>query len=429
MVADVLDNEEGIIDKIITKSSMPREELEDKIIKKKEEYGGLLTTAGAAYSIAKDLGIDLELEGDVVRITQIKELDADLGRASVRGVVTHVFPVKNWEKNGKGGTVASVTLKDSTGETRLTFWNDDCQKLEKLMVGSQIEVQNALTRKRGEIVELSYGRASQLLLKESPDSPQFEEKLIKLDELEEGMENVNCYAKIVRIFPAKNFERKDGKRGSVANLVINDGTETRLALWDQNSAWTNKLDPGDTLKIEYAYVRENNGSLELNLGWKGRLIKNPKSAPELPDIKVEKSARKNITELKEGDNYKEIRAVVVQAYQPIVFSFCPKCMKKTEGTCQECKVEAKQTLIFNSELDDGTGVIRGVFFRDMAEQFLGITAKEFQEGGYDINKILGIEKIFQGQTKLNQRFERDEFIVRRIKDIDLDYEIKVLEGV
>jgi replication factor A1 len=243
------------------------------------------------------------------------------------------------------------------------------------------------------------------------------------------MESVDCFARVVRVFPAKNFSRSDGRKGAVANIMISDGTETRLALWDEQSDWAAKLEPGDTVKIEGAYVRDNKGRLELNLGRRGRLVRNPEEAPEIAGVDAVPSERKKISELREGDTYKEVRAVVVMAYPPTLFSFCPKCGKKADGRCGECGVDAKQAVMVNSELDDGTGIIRGVFFRNLAEQLLGVTASEFQESGYDTNKILGIEKIFQGQVKKNQRFERDEFIVRRVKDVDLEAEMRALEVI
>ncbi|MCD4740163.1 hypothetical protein K8R43_03145 [archaeon] len=406
---DVLENEEELVNKILEKSEISREKLEEKIEKKKEEYGGLLTTGGAAYSIAKDMGIDLELKEDEMPLTPIKEIDTDLGRTSVKGVVTHVFPIREWESKSRKGTVASINLKDTTGETRISFWNDDCEKLEDMQIGAHLEILNASTKKRGEFIELSFGKTSQIIFKQNSDLPEYKEQIVKINELKEGMKDVNCYARITRIFPAKTFQRSDGSEGSIASIVINDGIETRLALWDQQSKWADKLSTGDIIKIEGAYAKENNGKIELNMGWKGRMLKNPKDAPILPE--AEKSERKNIDELETNNNY-EIRAVIVKAYPPNLFSS-----------------NGKDALVFNSELDDGTGVIRGVFFRNAAEKILGVNAEQLKSDGYDTNKILGIEKVFEGQTKHNQRFDRNEFIINRVKDVDLKQEIEMLKGV
>lgn len=421
MVLEVLENEEELVEKILAKSDVPREELEKKIEKKQEEYGGLLTRAGAAYSIAKDMGIDLELKAEEVRITPLSELDPDLGRASVRGTVKHVFPVREWEKNGRSGKVASLVLLDGTGEKRVSFWNDSCELLDRVKVGSKVELQNVAVKKRGEATELSYSRGSNLLFKEGAELPEVKENIRKIESLEEGMDDVNCFVRVVRTFPARTFERSDGSEGSVANVVVTDGKETRLVLWDQQSNLAESLGEGEVLKVEGAYVKDNRGSLELNLGWKGRIVREPGNAPKLPKAGVE---RASISEL--GDNaYQEIRAVVVKTYPPTLFYFCPNCRKKVEGKC-ECGGEAKPAMVFNAELDDGTGVVRGVFFREAAEKFLDTKAEDCDN--CDANKVLGMEKVFLGQAKRNQRFERDEFIVRGFKDVDLEAEIKALEG-
>lgn len=419
MVLEVLDNEEALIEKIVAKTEMTRKQLSDKIKKKQEEYGGLLTTAGAAYSVAKDLSVDLELKEEEVKLTPLNALDPALGRASIAGTVKRVFPAKEWAKGTKKGKVASLILEDSTGETRVSFWNDDCEKIAAVGIGDRVEIQNAVTRKREDAVELSFGRASQLVTKEKAEP---RERTVGINGIKDGME-CDCFARVVRVFPAKKFARKDGSEGTVANIVISDGTETRLVLWDGQAALASTLQPGDTVKIEDAYVRDNNGRLELNLGRKGTLSKNPVNAPDMA-VDTVRSERKSISELREGDTYKEVKAVLVRAFPPTVFSLCPKCGKT--GGCG-CGIEAKKALIVNSELDDGTGIIRGVFFRNMAEQLLGLNADQFAENGYDTNKILGIEKIFQGQVKKNPRFERDEFIVRAVRDVDLDAEIKALE--
>jgi ssDNA-binding replication factor A large subunit len=167
MVLEVLDNEEALVEKILSKTKMTRSQLSEKIKKKQEEYGGLLTTAGAAYSVAKDLDIDLELKEEEATLTPVKELDPELGRASVRGVVARIFAAKDWEKGTKKGRVASIVLEDATGEVRVSFWNDDCDKIAAMGEGDKVEVQNAVTKNRGDSVELSFGKASQLVLKES----------------------------------------------------------------------------------------------------------------------------------------------------------------------------------------------------------------------------------------------------------------------
>ena len=99
MVNEVLENKDEIIAKII-ETGIEQGEVEAKIREKQEEYGGLLTEAGAAYAIAKDLGIELGFEPKHEPI-HVKDIKADLEGVDVEGKVTQVFPVKRWEQSGK----------------------------------------------------------------------------------------------------------------------------------------------------------------------------------------------------------------------------------------------------------------------------------------------------------------------------------------
>jgi replication factor A1 len=314
-----------------------------------------------------------------------------------------------------------MTIKDDGGEIRVSFWNDDCQELKKVRKGNTVALDSVRVKKSGEFKDLNFQSGSSLSVKE-----ETEKNVIKLSELKKDLQDVNCYARVARIFSPNTFERKDGSTGKVATVILNDGVETRLGLWDEQAEWTHKLDLGDVVKIEGGYVKENRGNLELHLGWKGRILRNPPGAPSLPEVKVEAPERKNVGELEPGNA--EIRAVVVQAFPPTTLEVCSQCGKKAVGECSECKAPTKKTLILNSELDDGTGVIRGVFFREVAEDFLGVRGEDYQETKPSLSSILGTEKVFQGKVKHNDRFDREEFIVRRFKNVDLDEEIKKMKN-
>lgn len=438
MVLEILDKEEDIIAKILAKTDMSPEQLEEEMQKKQEEYGGLLTRAGAAYSIAKELGVDLEVKQEEVKTTPISELDGTISRVSVRGIVKKAFPARRWEKEGKEGKIGSIILSENSNDIRIVFWNDHCDLLDKIGEGDEIEFRNLVVRKRDSGVELSYGKASQLIFKNKArkdyaETPKI--RYVKLADLKEGQKDVSFFARVVRVFPTKEFEVK-GRKGKVASVVVSDGNEIRLVLWDKQAEWSSKLRPDDVIRVEHAYVRENSGKLEVNLGRKGSISINPENAPELPSIdgfRVETntstSQRVKIKDLKAGDKYREIKAVIVQVYEPFLLEICPKCGERVVGKCPKCNAKSTFVLIVNCELDDGTGVIRGVFYRNLAERLLGMKGNEIKANGYDTNKILGIEKIFRGQVKENERFNRVEFIVREIADVDLNEELKLLQGV
>ena len=399
MVADILDSKDELVKAIIEKTGMSESEINAKIREKQEEYGGLLTEAGAAYSIAKEMGVVTDSSQKKKRM-QIGELQEGLDAVNVVGIVSHVFPVKEWEKDGRRGKVGKILIRDNTGEIRVVLWNADCDLIESgtLTKGTIVEVQNASVKKSNEMLDLNIGIRGRInVLDSAEDLPEINEDIVTLDKIEEGMNDISVYARVVRVFPEKTFE-SNGREGRVASVIISDGTKARLVLWNEN------------------------------LGWRGHLVVIPNDAPVIPEVAGSK--RVNIKDLKPGDRYRELRAVVVKVYKPNVFEICPKCGARIERHCDKCNVDAKKSIVVNAELDDGTGVIRASFYRDIAERFLGFSGEKYAEDEslFDETKYEGSEYIFQGQVKHNDAFDRDEFVVRGINDVNVQKEIERLEG-
>lgn len=414
MVNEVLENKDEIVAKL-AENGLSADEIDAKIREKQEEYGGLLTEAGAAYAIAKDMKIDVGFEPKHEPV-KVKEVKDGLEGVDIEGKVTQVFPVKKWEKETRHGRVGSIIVNDGSGEVRVTLWNNDCDMIEngEIQRGAKVSIQNASAKERNGLVELSMGYRSELKVLEKGVA-----KLTKLSEVAEGMNDVNFVARVERVFPLTEFER-EGKKGKVLSTIISDGTERRLALWDDNAKWDGKIKEGDSILIEGAYVRINRGKPELNLGWRGRLVLNPDG------VSVSTTSRAKLSDVKAGDT-KEIMANVVKIYPPKTYEVCSNCRKKHDG---ECCGPAKSAMVVNAELDDGTGVIRGVFFRQHAEKLVGFSAEDYvkDDSLFDETKVLGEELVFTGTTKHNDVFNRDEFIVREFHEVDVNQEINMLKG-
>lgn len=427
-----MENAEEIIKKIMEEKELSEDELTCLVKKKHEEYGGLLTDTGAAYAVAKDLGMEFDSKEAAEKL-EVKDLKANLDSVTVQGVVSHVFPVRNWEKEKRKGKVGSFLLKDKSGEMRVVLWNSDCDIIEKgkLQKGTIVEVQDGYIKEVNNMLDLNLGGRGRIVIKEKADMdlPAIESTTVKISDLKEGLNDVDCYVRVKRIFPINEFQREKGA-GKVANVVVTDGTETRLVLWDSNTKWVEELDEADVIKVEGAYVKKNQDRLELHLGWRGRLIRNPEGAPELPSVQS-RNDRVTLATIKDGDNFKEVKANIVKVYPPTLFEACVKCGKKAEGTCAACGAETAMQLIENAEIDDGTAVVRAVFFRDQAEKLLGFNGEEYKKNNtlFVESELLGKEQIFQGQVKHNSVMERIEFVVRGFKDVNVQKEIENLGSI
>ena len=426
MVSDVLESKDQIVGKILETTSMKPEELEDKIRTKVQDYGGLLTEAGAAYAIAKDLGVDCGFESEAPHYLKINELKEGLEGVDLTASISRITSVKEWSKNGRSGKVCNLVLKDGTGEARLVLWNTQCEPVEKneLQRGSIIDIRNAFVKGNNGMLELGVGRNGKIEVKEGPS----EESLTLLSSLKEGMNDVTCYARVKRVFPLKEFER-NGKRGKVVSAIITDGAETRLVLWDENAEQGQNLMPDDVVRVEGGYVRLNNDALELHLGFRGRIVQNPKHAPALLGTEV---YRKCEVKKLGSSGQAEINASVVRVFTPTAFPVCPKCGAKAEEFCEKCKTPTHHTIIFNVELDDGTGAIRAVFYRKVAEDFLGFSGDQFleKESLFSEKGVLGEQRVFKGYVKHNELFDRNELVVQSFYDPEKAEEVEIQsEGV
>ena len=99
-------------------------------------------------------------------------------------------------------------------------------------------------------------------------------------------------------------------------------------------------------------------------------------------------------------------------------------------------VEPNYALVISCIADDGTGDLRVVFFRNLAERVCDISSQELvilnEEERYQKikDKLLGRELIISGKVKKNQMFERLEMMANDFKDINvLDESKKVLEEI
>lgn len=70
---------------------------------------------------------------------KIKDLQPKQGKINIEGEVIAMGEVREFQKYGDSGRVANATIKDDSGEIKLTLWNDD---IDKIKVGSKVRIVN-----------------------------------------------------------------------------------------------------------------------------------------------------------------------------------------------------------------------------------------------------------------------------------------------
>ncbi|MGB9748376.1 MAG: OB-fold nucleic acid binding domain-containing protein [Candidatus Woesearchaeota archaeon] len=261
---------------------------------------------------------------------------------------------------------------------------------------------------------------------------------LKIKNILSGMRDVETVGIVKQNFGVKPFTTQN-REGKLASLIIADETGAiRVVLWNEIAEQASKIKIGDIVKIKAGYVRDNNNSKEIHLNERSKLIINP------PDEKVDEARyelkRKTISELSENDRDVELRATIVQVFEPKFYSVCPECGKKLVVSeagmvCeQHGKVKAQEAYVINLLIDDGTGIIRMVCFKEQVLKLLNkseedlLILKDSPEKFEEIRReLLGTEIVASGRATLNKIFGRIEFVADKIELPDYKKEAEKLK--
>jgi len=253
-------------------------------------------------------------------------------------------------------------------------------------------------------------------------------KRLNIESILPGMQNVDIIGSVTKI--SKKAFATEKAKGNIANVTISDGTGSiRMVLWNDEIKCVDDILEGDTVLVS-GYVRQGIFGPELRLGKGGKIEKSSERI----------NKRSSIADLKEGQR-KEIRATLVQVFESSPFyEVCGQCgvSLKEEGDNFICpkhgNVQPSFALRVSGILDDGNASMRFVSFKEGAEKILGMGPK----GAQDIvlrkglpalfsNAKLG-EYVFEGNVKRSRIFDRLEFSINKIKDVNVDEEIAMLVG-
>lgn len=163
---------EQILEKIVDKSGAEREEIEDEIEEKMEEFSGLVSEEGAVHLIAKEHGVDIGEKND--QELKVENIVPEMRKVDVKGRIVNVSDVNEFERDeGEDGKVQNVVLGDDTGTIRLTLWDEQTEIGEKVSDGDAIKIESAYTVEdnRGN-AELRLGDSSQVKMAEEGEVPE-----------------------------------------------------------------------------------------------------------------------------------------------------------------------------------------------------------------------------------------------------------------
>ncbi len=288
------------------------------------------------------------------------------------------------------------------------------------------EIERKVEAKKAKLSDLiSKEGAAQIIAAEL--NVNFDKQVIKISQIVAGMRKINLVGKVINIFPIREFN-KNGRSGRVGSFVLADETSnTRIVLWDENHI--SLVEKGEIVQdrvVEITNANVRNGEIHL-----GSFSEIKLSEKVIENVKTEKPVlEKNICNFNTNESLCT-RAFIVNLFEPKFFEVCPECRKKVSeaGECQEHgKVIPERRCLLGLVIDDGTESIRATIFSDELQK---IIPKEELENSELFSKrkseLLGSEKKIKGRTRRNSMFDRDDFIVEEMEDVNLDELIAELE--
>jgi replication factor A1 len=241
-------NYDKIIEKIARTSELDKTEIERRVEAKRAKLSGLISREGAAQIIASELGISFDNEK-----LKINELLPGMKRINLVGKILNIFPVREFEKNGKQGKVVNLVLADETSNIKVVLWDTNhIELIEKnnVGIGSIVEIINASIRDNEiHLGSFSEFKKSNELIEVVQTEILSRERLISKFK---NLESVKTRAFIVQVFDPKFFnvcpqcKRKVEQNGegfscqqhgnvapekrALLNIVLDDGSETIRAV-------------------------------------------------------------------------------------------------------------------------------------------------------------------------------------------------------
>ena len=101
MAIDFMDFEE-ILGRIKERTKLSDEEINKKILEKQQELSNLVSKDGAAYIIAKEMGIELFPKVEKRRL-EIKNIVPKIRTLNLNARIVNISPIKEFESKGRKG--------------------------------------------------------------------------------------------------------------------------------------------------------------------------------------------------------------------------------------------------------------------------------------------------------------------------------------
>ncbi|MBY8984433.1 MAG: DUF2240 family protein [Candidatus Lokiarchaeota archaeon] len=384
------------------------------------------------------------------KLTNINEINLNLKTISIEGKIIQISPIKEFtKKDGELGKVGSLTLLDSTGSTRLTFWNDEIEKIENLEINDVITISNLTPRLNtydSKSIDLYANRSS--VVKKISKNIQINGELVQNIEILQNHKGVVSFkGKVTSIDNFKTIESKSGEKIPLLGFVVSDDTDgIRITLWREKAEeFSEKLSIGQGLLLKNVMVKYSNFSQRNEIS----LI--DESTLELKEFEIENLKMIDITKTNSRTNFSgnyqkidsinastniELKGFIARDLSNItIYEACTKCFKKVDNCTCNTANETEFRMIINLIIDDGSGSIRVTFIGDIAEKLIMVKTEKLvqikETPDFDkflekkSSELLGKDIIIKGKAKFSDYSNSYEIMAYEFKYLNIDEELEM----
>ncbi len=432
-----INNSLEIFQRIKEETGKKEEELLETLEKIKEKYQGLLSEVGANIMLAKQLGVNLDIKKSTSSIVKIKDLENISDTASLYVRIKNIPLERNYtQKDGTKGKVQGIFVFDETGEIKLNLWNEQTDLIKDLDKNSKLLIKDAYVTTYNERKELSLRQGGSVLKdpEDFPLIPPRKENLVDISNISQTEDLIDVIGRITVIYNKNIFKDKEDKEKSVLNFEVSDGIKSlKMVAWEPFPDYIlENFSKGDLIKASDVRVKEGLYDLELNLNWFSTIKKNPKTSKKIPTLSDILALTKSLEDgkvesLEDGRNYSLEGLIVSINRNNLRFFKCKECNEKVQiinndFICENCSkvVDVTVNLFGSIDIDDGTGILKVVFFSDIAEKLFSLNKEELKKELTDEEKLtifdrledkyLGKKVKLSGRAKLNNFSSRIEFL-------------------
>ena len=143
-----------ITEKICADSGLTPTEIMQRIEDKKAELSDMISDEGAAYIVAKEMGIKITRKIEKLKIAS---LIPGMQNVDIIGKISRIFPVKEFHTEKGSGRVLTIIIADETGSAKISLWNDEIEKIAEISEGNIINI-HGFVREGLNMNEIRLGR-------------------------------------------------------------------------------------------------------------------------------------------------------------------------------------------------------------------------------------------------------------------------------